>query len=175
MKITRATEQDSKEITALRIAAYRNAPGTELTQTDHMAWSFQDSQHLVLGVKNEQGNYISTLRGSIVNTKEEIEQSADIRIYENLPVPTFMIDKGTTLPAYRKQGLLPALRLQLIQAAKEIGAVSIVFTINEGASRIVLLEKMGFQLTEANIGHRTLSAFKNEGKVYFGLLHQGSI
>lgn len=171
MKIVLADRTYSTQINKLRVEAYQNATNSTITDFTFLLWTNQDDEAAVLCIQDATaGQMISSMRGSIIQTKEKLEALLDIKIHQNLAPPVLMFDKLTTDINYRRKGLSGVLRYIFIEACIQSNIQNILFTINDGASRIPHLKEIGFQFYEADLSHRQNSTFKNTSAVLIGVL-----
>lgn len=91
------------------------------------------------------GEWMATARMTLHRTLED--DYRDVQLWrkcgKHLPLPTVDLGRLVVLPAYRGRGLAQLLNKTRVQAAREMGARSIMVTASEGNAR--LLRKLGFE------------------------------
>ncbi|HAA21341.1 MAG TPA: hypothetical protein DCP28_22195, partial [Cytophagales bacterium] len=172
MKLVLATRADAERVNTLRVDAYKTATGSVLRDFDFLLWNSVDDRACVLCLENSEGKFVASLRCIWVNELAELEDLCDAKIASPPPFPTLYQDKLTTLVDYRLQRLSMIFRIFVMQAAIESDIQSFSFTINETASRVPLLQNLGYQFTPADLSHRQEdNAFNNSVGVLIGSLH----
>ncbi len=161
---------EQTEISELRIEAYQKAFGTSLKSFEFLKWDRDDDRGLVMYLRDATGQAVASLRAVWLSHKTELETLFDIRYAGEIPTPILALDKLVILPHHRKKGLSSIFRYYVYRSGIGSDAACMTFTINEGASRISMQQKLGYQFGEADTSHRTHSPYQNEGGILLGVL-----
>jgi hypothetical protein len=170
MTLRIATQEDIPAVEKLRITAYQKATGSKILDNSFLYWDEIDDQSIVLILENEEKQIVSTLRGNMINRKIELEQFFDISLNSSFSFPVFTIGRAATFLEYRRLGYTAVMRILFLKACLNSKIQFIASTIQEDASRVVLLREMGYHIEEADISHRTNSGFHNTSTTLFNLL-----
>lgn len=172
MRIRIATHEDIPAIEKLRITAYKTATGSKIPDDSFLYWNEIDDQAIILVLEDETKQIISTMRGNLINTKKALEQLFDISLKKPFSFPVFTMGRAATFSEYRGLGYSAVMRILFLQACLNSKVQFIASTIQEDASRVNLLRKMGYHIEEADISHRMNSCFDNTSAALFNLLPQ---
>jgi len=170
MKVRIAKKEMAEAISTLRMEAYKVATNATLNDNSFLKWDAIDDESLVLYIEDDLGNPISSMRGIYVESAEEIEALFDISINGKLEFPMFLIDRLTTDIKFRRQGLSGVFRYIYIDACLKSKVKNIAFTINDGASRIPRMKKIGFTFERADLSKRQKSVYNNTSDVLLAML-----
>ena len=144
-RIARATQQHSAEIQQLRREAYRSAPEFQLRNESLLAWGADDAQGIVLAVWHEDA-VVSTTRANILRDKAEAERFLECDLTDiRLGFPTLVLSKLATSPGFGRHGLNSMLRYVFIRAAHACGIASLTGAMFEGAPRMRLMRRIGYE------------------------------
>ena len=155
MTIRIANYDDIPSIEKLRIIAYQNATGSVTPDTSFLNWGTQDEQSIVLILENEQKQIVSTMRGNLINTLTELEAFFDITLNASFSFPVFTMGRAATFLEYRGLGYSAAMRILFLKACLSNHTVQgIASTIQADASRVLLLQQMGYHIEKADISNR---------------------
>ncbi len=174
MKIKVANEYDKVKLNNLLVNAYQTSTGMKLNDSSFLLWENTKEKGIVLCVENDKGEIISTMRGSIVTNKSELERIYDIKVNSKLNYPILLNYRGATSFEYRNKGLTKFLRILFLQFSLKNKINHIAVTMQEDASRVKLLKEMGFHFEFADISKRKESSFNNSSRAVFGLLDKSS-
>ncbi len=169
-----STVLEQREVSQLRVEAYRVAYGTTLKSFDFLHWDANDDWGCVMYVRDQEGTAIASLRGILLSEQAALEQLFDIRLDFAVPCPVVALDRLVILPAHRKKGLSSLFRYHLYSASVHAPIGCLAFTINEGASRIAMQKQIGFQFAPASTEHREQSPYDNQTRVLFAHLPQAA-
>lgn len=163
-----ADQNDAEALNELRRKAYRNANGHKMSDESVLDWNETDEQSAIILVANAEDQLVSSVRTLPLFDQHAMEQKFDIRLQEQVPLPTVAVDRACTDPAYRMLGFTGVNRLILIEACRRIGFASISLTMNDSASRLGFLKAAGYMVEEADLSHRsTDSEYVNSGGVMY--------
>lgn len=169
-KVKIAYTSIAKQITALRIDAYKNGSNSTIQDFSFLNWSQQDEESIILYVENEVGEMISSMRAIYTTNIEDIEEIFDIRINVPIQTPVLLFDKLITNVQCRGTGISRIFRYLFLHYSIDSSVQHILFTVNDGVSRIPLLKKSGFEFEKADISHRAHSVYKNSTAVLLAKL-----
>ena len=170
MKIRMLERGDISALETLRLTAYQHATGTKLDDNSFLLWNELDEQSCILVMENDAGKIISTMRGTVIHQKEDLENFFDIRLHQEFLFPKLAVSRAATFLEYRGRHYTVVLRTVFLQACIRAGIEGIATTIQEDASRVPLFRDMGCQMEIADINHRSDSYFNNSSRVLFGML-----
>ena len=170
MKIRMLEREDIPALETLRLTAYQHATGTQLEDNSFLLWNELDERSCILVMENEAGKIISTMRGTVMHQKEDLENFFDIRLHREFLFPKLAVSRAATFLEYRGRHYTVVLRTVFLQACIKAEIEGIATTIQEDASRVPLFRDMGCQMEVADISHRSDSYFHNSSRVLFGML-----
>lgn len=165
---------DKQRLEALRIEAFRNAKNTSLIDDTPLRWNQVEEKHLCLVVENEAGEIVSTIRAVKIEDTATFLHWSNIIAGPEIQFPLLYLKNGATAVAYRRLGLNIILKMVLIHQCLESNVQCMVNTINEGTSRIKLIESMGFRFSKPKLRKRDVgnSPFIFRTPLTMGLLHR---
>lgn len=173
MKVKVANREMSHTISELRKRAYKVATNATLRDDSFLEWDEMDDKSLVLYIENDLGEVISSMRGILAKSRTDINQILDIDISDKVEYPIFLIDRLTTDISYRRKGLSGIFRYLYIEACLNVKGISnIGFTINDGASRIDRLKRIGFNFERADLSIRKGDYYQNTSDVLLAILNR---
>lgn len=168
LRLRIASDDDAAAIVALRRKAYRVANGHKIEDESFLDWNETDVASGIILIEDAAGTLLSSIRTIPLFTQQEMEQMFDIRVKEEVPVPTIAVDRACTDPTYRRLGFTGVNRLIMISACRSSGFASLTLTMNDSASRLGFLRKAGYIVQEADLSHRgDDSMYTNSGGVMF--------
>lgn len=167
-----ATSADATEVSNLRKQAYRQATNASLSDDSFLEWNETDEEAKVICIRNAKEELISSMRLTLHFSSDSLFRLFDVGVGKDTAFPIIAIDRATTLQSYRRHGLTNLLRYFALLAFEHSESNLIAFTINEGASRIPVLRKMGYEFELADVSHRTASPYQNTSRVLLATLHK---
>lgn len=171
LKVRLATRIDAERLQSLRVNAYGQAANIELIDSRVMMWNHTDEKNLVLVVENEAGELISTMKALLIRDANTFLRETNIIPSPSMAFPVLYLKTGSTAKPYWGNGLNTILKMEFVKYLLGSPIQNLINTINQGTSRIALLESLGFHFTEADTSQRKNSPFKFHTPLAIGVLN----
>lgn len=136
---------------ALRRAAYHQATEFQWHDDDKLRWCNADDVGTVLGLWDDQGQLLSTLRASVLVSRQAVAQFLEYTLQgQVLPVsplrPCVVFSRAATWPSHARQGLFVLMRLAYLQAVQHTAVDSLCAVVYEGGPRLRAMRDAGYSL-----------------------------
>jgi len=141
-----AKASDATEITQLRISSYKDAVDFGYNNLAELEWQPNHRNEFVMVACNQHGKIIASIQAIILPNK----QFAENYLQKELPLaetdyPILYLNRAATDPSYRRAGIHTVIRYHLLEIAERLGIQSVVGVVFKKASRVGLMEKMGYE------------------------------
>jgi hypothetical protein len=135
----------------LRRAAYRQAAEFQWHDEHRLRWCADDDTGTVLGLWNAQGRLLSTLRASVLVSRQAVAQFLEYSLQgQVLPVsplrPCLVFSRAATWPSHARHGLFVLMRLAYLQAVQHTAVDSLCAVVYEGGPRLRAMRAAGYSL-----------------------------
>lgn len=142
---------------ALRRAAYRQATEFQWRDEALLRWCAADDAGTVLGLWDDQGQLLSTLRASVLVSRQAVAQFLEYALQgQVLPVsplrPCLVFSRAATWPSHSRQGLFVLMRLAYLQAVRHTVVDSLCAVVYEGGPRLRAMRDAGYSLRVPKAG-----------------------
>src|SRR5262249_37416814 len=118
-----------------------------------LKWDNADDDALVLGVRDENGKCIATMRAETIHNAEKLRTKLDYDIPEGfVEFPVGVLGKAATDPEHRGLGLNTLLRYLSFAIFSARGIRHVVGTVMPNAPRIDLMRALGCEFFENENG-----------------------
>ena len=176
LKVRLATRDDATQVKNLRVNAYGQAINIRLIDPEVMAWNTSDDENLVFVVENEHGELISTMKALLICEPTRFLEETNIYPPLGMEFPVLYLKTGSTARPYWGNGLNALLKMEIVRYLSVSPVRNMINTINQGTSRIQMLEGLGFNFEVANLRprNRENSPFKFNTPLTIGTLHYSS-
>jgi hypothetical protein len=145
---------DRAAIDDLRRDAYGHAEDFHLFDLTPVLWDSADGDAFVLAVERG-GQIVATMRATLVTDQKTIVQHLDASWPSAVPFagPVLVLERAATAPTFQRLGLNSLLRYCFIKMAQSAGVKLVAGTVYQGASRIRLMESIGYQFLPIEEDH----------------------
>jgi hypothetical protein len=139
--------EQAHAIERLRREAFLQAPEFFVLTPRTYEWGENDQRGCVLAVWDNQGAPLATLCGAVATTRADAEDRFEcILPFPVSRFPALLLSRAATRVDHRSRGLNTLLRYYFLQMARRQELRSILSLVFEGAPRIRMLERLGYDL-----------------------------
>lgn len=140
-------------VEAVRRAAYRQALEFDWIDDAMLGWCTADDTGTVLGLWDNQGTLLSTVRATIFSNAEQAEAFLQYSLSSHpIATPTLVLSRAATTPAAARQGLNSLLRYAYLTATAAMSIGSVITIVYEGGPRLGSMRAAGFEFLEPSSG-----------------------
>lgn len=140
-----ATRADMAEIGELRVSEYRRAGEFVVIDSTGLLWDERDEADVILGAWDEADRALSTMRGSVVSSREEAEALLECSLpVDDSALPALVLGRAATRSTFREAGLNSALRYYFLSFALDAPIRSVLGVVFDQAPRTELMKSLGY-------------------------------
>ena len=142
--IRKAVPQDADDITELRVREFSRSADFKLLKPEKLQWGPVDEAQTVIGVWNDRGRAIATMRMVRVDDADQASDVLESGLPATLRYPGLVFNSAATLADYRRQGFNQLLRYYCIRYARSMGIKSLLSPVYQSAPRIGFMKQLGY-------------------------------
>jgi hypothetical protein len=132
----------------LRRDAYLGASEFRALTPEAYAWTESDRRGVVLAVWDDSGAALSTMSGIVATGRAAAEVDFECTISDDSGLfPALLLSRAATRADQRARGFNSLLRCYFIEAALRAGLASTLSIFFQGAPRLPLLRRLGYEFT----------------------------
>lgn len=148
LTVSLAMDKERMEVEQLRKAAFLSSKELTWRNVETLAWNCHDDNGIVLAVRNEAGELISSMRMSIYDNATELEQFLEYSTEGALiDYPALVMSRAVTHPNCTQRGLMGLLRHVYLTLVRESKIRSVVAVVYDNAPRVNSMRQAGFSLS----------------------------
>jgi hypothetical protein len=154
--------REIRAVEMLRRRAYQRAPEFDVLKRSAYEWTPADDRGYVLAVWSDDNTALATMRGTVVAGRDEAETQLECAVpLAPTFFPALVLERGATCADRSHTGLNSLMRYYFIEAALRLALGSVLGAVFDGAPRLRLLAKLGYEFSkpervwDPNIAPRT--------------------
>lgn len=152
-RIAVATRAHADAVFDVRRAAYRAAPEFDWKDEAALAWNDADDTGTVLGLWDEHGTLLSTMRATAFGSRAAAEAYLEYSLDgAAVGLPTLVFSRAATRPDAARHGLFARMRAAYLAALPATPLQSLAAIVYEGGPRLRSMADAGYAFTQPRAG-----------------------
>jgi hypothetical protein len=149
LRVSVVTRQHAAELQHLRRAAYLQAKEFVWHDPAALGWVEADDAGAVLGVWDEEGLLVSSMRASVMHGAADAEGFLEYSLAgADARFPALVLSRAATLPERSAQGFMAWIRLAYLSALPSTSIESVIAVVYDGGPRVRAMQAAGYTLHE---------------------------